>query len=221
MIIAIIELVFVIAILIIICRHKKPLDFTDSGLEVKSPFEGFIDISLIDHDSIKQFQTKYPTFNLSNFESKVKTEFYKMFTCLISKDYPALSAVCTKTFIESKLYKKIYYSNVVVSGISNSCNISWIGYNKDKDSLLLYVNSKHKVKDVNTKTGETYTGMTHVVNQNYYLVLKHSPLSSNPDVHCKKCGAPLKNVSSKKCAFCGAENEAAYEWLIDDISYNT
>lgn len=187
----------------------------------------YIDIKNGFTDSIKYFKQKYPSFDTYKMEQDIKAEYSKMCIGLQLNKPELLQNVCTKHFIESKAYSDVPYNELDVTASSNSCKILWIGYNKEYDNLQVKISSKRKVINFNNKKEKELPVAPEIINQQLTLIFKYIGKNSTSDdrstigVHCKKCGAPYKNISNHRCAYCGAEIEIEtdinYNWLIDDI----
>jgi hypothetical protein len=177
----------------------------------------YLNIDETSHEDIKLFSERYPSFDQSVFKSEIKAEYTKLCMNLQLNKLDALTSFCTNHFIESKAYSDVDYSNIDLSNLYNSCSISKIGYNKESDTVAVVVNGQYKMKNTNEKTNKEFTGMTRIISKEFALVLVHSQSITSSIAHCKKCGAPLRSITSTICEFCGEEIETSYDWLIDDI----
>ena len=175
---------------------------------------------------VKYFKQKYPSFEPYKMNQDIKAEYSKMCIGLQLNKPELLQNVCTKHFIESKAYSDVPYNELDVTSSSNSCKILWIGYNREYDNLKVKITSKYKVLNMNNKKVKELNIAPEIINQQLTLIFKYADNNTSGDrsvigVHCKKCGAPYKNISNHRCAYCGAEIEIEtdinYTWLIDDI----
>lgn len=180
---------------------------------------------------LPQIKKDFPNFNEAEFYNKVETSIIGILNSLSNNKVnkiPELAEIRSRleTEIQSRIsaniienYEDIVFHEHSLKSYKNTSGVLMIEVNSSLEFFCSKtINDEIIIKKNDYKKQTTFTSVfVYIYDPDKYNISK-----SSLSVHCPNCGAPLKNIKTRECLYCGngVEDINLRSWYITKYKEN-
>ncbi len=186
----------VILIIVLLSTNRKNAYYSKSSTK-------FNDISN------ETLQKLLPTYTVEALKMEALQKFIDIQNAWTNFDYEKLRQLCSDELYNSYISEldvlKLKGNQNIMSDFSHN-DIKLINIKEEQELITLYFYLDISFYDyVVDKDKKVVRGTdVHKINNRYYLRFTRSKNAVDKIKNCPNCGAPIKNMASQKCEYCGS-----------------